>query len=113
MTKQKEFMAKLAAMTEEDVAALKARIPKERQDFISALTAGFAPVIKEFVETKIAEATAPLLQKIAELENRPRVQYRGVWKEGQPYGTGSMVTYEGSVWHANRATMKRPGDGAD
>lgn len=90
--------------TEEEFAAVKAHANPEQRELIEVLCAAIAPVLKELIE--------PLREKIAELENRPHVQYRGVWKEGQPYGTGSMVTHEGSVWHANRATMQRPGAGA-
>jgi hypothetical protein len=91
--------------TEEEFAAVKAHANPEQRELIEVLCAAIAPVLKELIE--------PLREKIAELENRPHVQYRGVWKEGQPYGTGSMVTHEGSVWHANRATMQRPGAGDD
>jgi len=39
--------------------------------------------------------------------------YRGVFKSEQGYSAGDLCTHAGSLWHANCATEKRPGDGAD
>lgn len=38
--------------------------------------------------------------------------YRGVFKDGDAYEPGDMVTFGGSLWHANEATTVKPGDGA-
>ena len=65
------------------------------------------------VNEAIAKATEPLRQRIAELEARPSVKYLGVWREDKVYSSGSMVTDQGSVWHAERATMTRPGTSND
>lgn len=35
--------------------------------------------------------------------------YRGVFKEGQEYARGDMVTWAGSVYHAEKATTEKPG----
>jgi hypothetical protein len=35
--------------------------------------------------------------------------YRGVWKEGEAYRAGDMVTWGGSVWHCNVDTAEKPG----
>jgi hypothetical protein len=38
--------------------------------------------------------------------------YRGVWREDEvPYDAGDMVTFGGSVWHANEGTSEKPGEG--
>lgn len=38
--------------------------------------------------------------------------YRGVFSEGEEYVEGDMVTFGGSLWHANEATSLKPGEGA-
>jgi hypothetical protein len=38
------------------------------------------------------------------------LQYRGVWKPGT-YSAGSFVTHAGSMWHADKATDFKPGEG--
>jgi HK97 family phage prohead protease len=48
--------------------------------------------------------------KIAQLSRIPN--WCGVWKEGT-FAPGSLVTYQGAVWHAKEATDKKPGDGGD
>lgn len=37
--------------------------------------------------------------------------YKGVWKAGQTYPVGSFVTHGGSMWHADKATSFKPGEG--
>lgn len=38
----------------------------------------------------------------------PVAIYRGVYKQGQTYERGDMVTFGGSIWHANEATDAKP-----
>ena len=39
--------------------------------------------------------------------------YRGVWQRGVSYQRGDLVTFGGSVWHANvTAPAAKPGDGS-
>lgn len=40
----------------------------------------------------------------------PVVIYRGVFKEGEAYAIGDMVTWGGSVWHCNSAEAGKPGE---
>ena len=77
-----------------------------RQKFVSALMAAIAPIVKDYVDVAIEKAVAPLREKLAEA---PR--YKGVWQPGVIYKTGSFVTYDGSLWHANETAMSRPGSG--
>lgn len=35
--------------------------------------------------------------------------YRDVFKDGEEYERGDMVTYGGSLWHCNEATKSKPG----
>lgn len=62
------------------------------------------------VNQVIVEEFAALKKRIAELESRTaNFRYCGVFKQGEAYVLGNFVTYEGSVWHANRATVEAPG----
>jgi hypothetical protein len=42
----------------------------------------------------------------------PAMLYRGVYVIGKLYERGDVVTWAGSLWHANAETTTRPGDGA-
>lgn len=42
----------------------------------------------------------------------PAMLYRGVYVFGKLYEHGDVVTWAGSLWHANAETTTRPGDGA-
>ncbi|CDM56280.1 MULTISPECIES: hypothetical protein [Rhizobium] len=42
----------------------------------------------------------------------PVMLYRGVFKDGQPYERGDTVTWAGSLWHCDKATSEKPGDGS-
>jgi hypothetical protein len=39
----------------------------------------------------------------------PMPIYRGVFKDGQAYEPGDMVTWGGSLWHCDKATSEKPG----
>ncbi|WP_164780226.1 hypothetical protein [Mesorhizobium sp. M7A.F.Ca.US.011.01.1.1] len=38
--------------------------------------------------------------RLAEIESRPQLEYRGVWKSSDAYKRGDLTTYDGSMWHA-------------
>lgn len=42
----------------------------------------------------------------------PTMIYRGVFKDGQSYERGDMVTWGGSLWHCDDVTADKPGEGA-
>lgn len=51
--------------------------------------------------------------RVADLEERPTVEYRGVWKSDEKYKRGHLVTHSGSVWHCELAGSGIvPGNGA-
>jgi hypothetical protein len=53
---------------------------------------------------------AQLETRVAELEQRPGIDYRGIWAEQTLYGEGQFVTHGGSMWHAKSASIsRRPG----
>ena len=58
------------------------------------------------------EKREALEARIKVLEARPTPEYKGIWATGTSYAEGSMVTHGGSVWHCNRATTDKPGDGS-
>lgn len=54
-----------------------------------------------------ARATGRVLGRLS----FPIPVYRGVFKEGELYEPGDMVTHGGSLWHANEQTKAKPGEG--
>jgi hypothetical protein len=73
-------------------------------DEIKALaTAAVDERLEAVVEKRVAEAIAAL----------PTMQYKGSFAEGQVYRAGDVVTWAGAMWHADTATSKKPGQGAD
>ncbi len=42
----------------------------------------------------------------------PVMLYRGVHKSEAPYERGDTVTFGGSLWHCDKATTSKPGDGS-
>ncbi len=55
-----------------------------------------------------------LEKRVADLEARPSLEYRGVWGAAEQYRNGNAVTHDGSMWIATAGTKGvRPGDGAN
>lgn len=67
--------------------------------------------VREYVERELATRDA----KIEALESQlsgGMLKYLGVWQRQVAYEPGNMVTYNGSMWHANVASSGiEPGDG--
>ncbi|TPN38688.1 hypothetical protein FKO01_05000 [Mesorhizobium sp. B2-3-3] len=75
---------------------------------ILMLTIGTIKGIEAWFSARMTEAE----QRIAELESKPSVEYRGVWSAAQTYKHGHLVTHKGSVWHADiESTGLAPGEG--
>lgn len=53
---------------------------------------------------------ADLQKRVDALEATP-IQYDGPHEQGKSYVKGTFVTHDGSLWHCNRETTSRPGDG--
>jgi hypothetical protein len=47
-------------------------------------------------------------ERIEQLESCG-LNYRGVWRDGEEFLKGSVVTHGGGCWHANQRTTARPG----
>lgn len=75
--------------------------------------------LAEAVGAAIAEHTAPLKKRIAELERRVEaaetrgLEFRGTWQKAEAsYRRGSVTIFNSSIWIACRDTEgERPGTG--
>lgn len=47
------------------------------------------------------------------LQDNPPFTYEGTHEQSRQYERGQFVTDKGSLWHCNRLTRQRPGDGND
>jgi hypothetical protein len=73
-------------------------------------------MVGKFVASEIdkrALARIEMLErKLDALETKQgQFRYCGVWSADAIYFQGNFVTHHGSLWHANRETTQRPGDG--
>ncbi|TFV36476.1 hypothetical protein [Bradyrhizobium niftali] len=94
--------------TPEERRAIEAQVSPQRRAEIEGLVKSLAPVIGDFV----LKATAPLKERLKELESRPTLRYLGIWDASRTYQPGSFVTHSGSVWNCDvENTRVRPGDG--
>jgi HK97 family phage prohead protease len=66
------------------------------------VTARFASILTSYIVGKMGE-----LERRFEEQGRA---YKGVWKPGT-YAAGSFVTHSGSMWHADKSTDFKPGEG--
>jgi hypothetical protein len=59
----------------------------------------------------IREFLAPLVKRIADLEARPSMQHRGVWRGDVQYQQGDVVSHGGSGWVAKAVNKAaKPGE---
>ena len=62
----------------------------------------------------LQEMVKRLCHHVDDLERRHAespLQYRGVWKADQTFPANSFVTHNGCIWHAEKATARKPGEG--
>jgi hypothetical protein len=69
---------------------------------LDSLMAALARPIREHVERELE----PLRKRIAELEARPAMPYKGVHQRAQKYSRGSVVTFRDSLWIALNDTSE-------
>ena len=79
---------------------------------LNELISGIVPVIKS-LKNDINNEIGWLKKRVAELDEKPALKYCGIWKSDGAYGQGDLVTHGGSIWHCNRSTKVKPGDGSD
>jgi hypothetical protein len=80
-----------------------------------ATTIGLLMGVFEAVEKAIKRERVrvdALEQRTKGLEDRPQLEYRGVFQEGSAYLPGNVTTFQGSMWICRTATMLKPGDGS-
>jgi hypothetical protein len=89
----------------EDWDAYAKRVPN------AAATVAMLDTILKIIEA----ATTPLHARIKALEERPTIEYKGVFEAGVTYHKGECVTHAGSLWIAKHDTMLKPDehDGRD
>ena len=56
--------------------------------------------------------SAQLETRVKALESRPELHYAGVWKSGERYSEGALLTHAGSLWLATETTNGTPGTAA-
>ena len=78
------------------------------EDELAAITNATATVVKKVMD----DITAPLKERLRELEARPSTAYFGSWRE-LGFTRGSLVSHNGSVWHCEKLTLAEPGTSAD
>jgi hypothetical protein len=83
--------------------------------FPDSFWAELAREVKNYVDKSLATRCAALETKIARLEGalaeKSAVKYMGVHRTGATYSEGSLVTRDGSIFHANKTTSEIPGEG--
>jgi hypothetical protein len=82
----------------------------------------FADVIVDTIKKAMApvkahcqsleQRNAILEQRMKELEARPLLKYSGVWKSGETYSEGRLVTHQGGLWLSTETTSGTPGSPA-
>jgi hypothetical protein len=77
----------------------------------SATDERLAGIERALAELQSQQATDG--ERIRRIESRPpALAYRGVYRPGETYQLGEVATWGGSMWHANKKTTAKPGDGS-
>jgi len=88
--------------------------PSLGEDFWREVVAAVRGFVESHVN-KLKAENAALAAKVARLEvalaEKVPIKYLGVYRAGATYSEGSMVTRDGSMYHANKTTREAPGDG--
>jgi hypothetical protein len=75
-------------------------------DEIASLMQAIAPVLKSY----IADLLSPMHERLAAIEGKGIPTYVGIYQPDTTWEKGSVCTFNGGLWHANRATAQKPGD---
>jgi hypothetical protein len=94
----------------------------DRRELLDTIASGLATVLKELfaprdtrieaLERRCADLefqTTQSAARLKSLEARPELKYAGVFREGQRYSAGSLITRSGSLWLCEQDTDLEPG----
>lgn len=83
----------------------------KRNELRAELDALVDPLTK-FIE-KFNQQAKDLGSRVTDLENRPQLEYTGVWSGSKVYKKAQIVTFNGSMWFAHQDTFLKPGTSAE
>lgn len=95
--------------TEDRLSALEGTSLTSKQSGVSQGKRSWTKEDIGWITDAVAEVIKPLIKRVEELEQRPVMNYAGVWGEGRQYNENDFVTHAGSVWHCRRSTRAKPG----
>lgn len=90
------------------VAQAMAVLGPERSRDIQVIVEAIAPVLHEHVIKLLDSKCAKLQERVAELEQRRGMRFRGVWNQHDQYDEGDFATDHGAGWVAKCLTRQRP-----
>jgi hypothetical protein len=80
----------------------------ERNGATVNLSADHEEMLADAIAKAINYKADQLLKRIEALEERPTMQYRGVFAAGQTYHPGDFCTWGGSLWACRQTTTRNP-----
>lgn len=92
--------------SDDKTAAIKEARIKAREIGTDTAVACLLVALKE-----ACDAVGELQYQVKLLQERPPFTYDGPHEAGKTYERGTFVTLGGSLWHCNRRSDSRPGDG--
>jgi hypothetical protein len=95
------------------MADVKQKKSVDARAFDDAFWTAVAEEVRRFVTREIASLRSEFELRVNFLEERGVMEYVGTFEDGRQYARGNFVTHFGSLWHCNRTTRARPGDGPD
>jgi hypothetical protein len=105
-----EEQAKRSARTETSRVTQLERRVRQLEALLGVGCADGGPLVKA-IGHSIGRAKDELRRELDELKHRPVLHDAGVWRDDHGYDAGSLVTYNGGGWIAQRGTApgERPG----
>lgn len=64
----------------------------------------FVQMVKSYVKDGLNDRCGALEARIRALEERPALQYRGIWSPEEEYVSGDLVTHDGSMFYCWEST---------
>ena len=96
-----------------EVLALQHKVAKLERKRPKPMTFADAESLAEAVGNVLAKTEKKidaLVKRVAELEARPELKYRGPWQDKMAYSLGTFCSLGGSLWHSNEnGNTSKPG----